>query len=456
MPAPFFVFLKKVHTLPKVTSYDASHSPEARELQRLLDANDTVEYGKKLREFQEAGKTFRLTDMIVYETRDEGEKIDVRVALQVKGHSITWYFWVPDGKDQYPQAFRDRLYGAAAECHTKVERGCDLYYRGSNAFHVKTMHHLEIEAAHNHNHYRIRDNQPVTPKDLTEHLQAFKTHEVHEEFFEAGEVDELCARFAEFHARWTHKEGEALSLEEQYLSHPSQRLNAADILEFRIFGLQQEPCRISVDELRIDFESARRTIEAAVVHGSDPDKDALAAQVHRMEEEFRALIAYRAVGGSRGLGSERAMTRQIEGSTLPTIEVVAEKDDSLGVSMPRIPEWAIRAREAVERARLEVEEAARKADELAARDRAIAAPVVASAAAIPPAPPATASRMEADDGHDRHHTSREDMSSTEVSVGHSRHAMFAATEHQRTEHDDAPKPGDASTPAPPGVTGNRV
>ncbi|WP_133127797.1 hypothetical protein [Legionella nagasakiensis] len=434
MPAPFFVFLKKTHNLPKVTSYDAEHSPEAAELQRLIDANDTAEYSKRLREFQELGKTFRLTDMCVYETRDERERIDVRIALQVKGHSITWYFWVPDGKDQYPQDFRDRLYGAAAECHTKVERGCDLYYRGSNAFHVKTMHHLEIEAGHNHNHYRIRDNQPVTPKDLTEHLQAFKTHEVHDAFFEPGEIDALCERFAAFYERWTHKEDGELSPEEEYMSQPSQRLNTADVLEFSMFGLQQEPCRISVDELSIDFESARKRIEDLIAHGGDTEREALAAQIQRMEEEFRALLEYRAIGGSRGLGSERAMTRQVEGSELPTIEVVAEKDDSIG-AIPTIPAWAVKAREAVERARLEVEEAARKAAELAERsgERALD------------------ERLRGDGREHIEHEDRRSPPARDTSPGHSRHTLFPPAEAEREVTDGVASatPGDDESPSPP-------
>lgn len=357
MPAPFFVFLTKKHTLSKVTSYDASTSESARELQLLIDAGNNVEYRKRLANLREEGKTFRLTDMRVYETKDEGETIDVKVALQVKGYSITWYFWVKDGKDQYPQDFRDLLYKAAGECHTKVTNGCDLYYRGSNAFHVKTMHHLEIEANHNHNHYRMKDNQPVTPKDLREHLTAFKTHEVHDIFFEEGEVETLCGMFDKFYEKWTHKREDELSPEEEYMSQPSQRLNEADLIEFNLFGLQQEPCRISVEELQLDFDHAREAIESSIISN---DTRLLQDEIEKLIKEFDALMEYRKVGGSRGLGAERAMTRQIEGSTMPTIPTVADKDDAIGIKVPVIPEWAVHAQKSIAIARQKVEEMAQK------------------------------------------------------------------------------------------------
>ncbi|OGT47447.1 MAG: hypothetical protein A3E83_01750 [Gammaproteobacteria bacterium RIFCSPHIGHO2_12_FULL_41_20] len=349
MPTPFFVFLRKTHTLPKVTSYDASVSDAARELQMLIDAGDRNQYRKRLVELRQQGKTFRLTDMKVYEIRDEGETIDVRIALQVKGYSITWYFWAPGGRDQYPQEARDEFYRAAAECHTQVKNSCDLYYRGSNAFHIKNMHHLETEDGHNHNHYRMKDNQPVTPQDLTEHLQAFKRHEICEKFFEEGEIEELCGKFRAFYVNWTYKEGDALSEKEEYFSQPSQQWNQADALEFELFGQQQEPCRINVDELRLDFEVARREIEEAIAKGAiDTTLD---ERVKRMEQEFRELVAYRQVGGSRGLGSERAMTRQVAGSHMPTIEAVVDKDDDIGVRPPLIPAWAVHARLAIAKAR---------------------------------------------------------------------------------------------------------
>jgi hypothetical protein len=363
IPSPFLIFLKKKHKLAKVTSYDANQSEFARELQLLVNANNNVEYVKRLNELKELGKTFRLTDVKVYETKDEGETMDVRVALQVKGHSITWYFWAPDGKDQYPQVFRDKLYNAAGECHQKVKRGCDLYYRGSNAFHIKTMHHLETEAEHNHNHYRIKDNQPVVPQDLNEHLLAFKEHQHHDLFFESGEIEEICKRFSLFHAKWMHKEHDSLSKHERYISHHSQVLDKEDILEFKVFGLQQEPCRISVEELKLDYEKARVLIKESITGSNPLALLKLKQEVLTMEQEFNQLLGYRKVGGSRGLGSERANTRQLKGSSLDVVEEVVRKDDSLGV-VQKIPDWAIHAIKEIKKAQQELEEKAKFARRL--------------------------------------------------------------------------------------------
>jgi len=82
MPTPFFVFLKKKHTVPKVTSY--TDTLEAMELQLLVDANHKAQYRKKEAEFRHQGHHFRLTKGTVYEVKDEGETLDVQIAL----HSI--------------------------------------------------------------------------------------------------------------------------------------------------------------------------------------------------------------------------------------------------------------------------------------------------------------------------------------------------------------------------------
>ncbi len=351
MPAPFFVFLQKTHMLPKVTSYDADRSAKARVLQTFIDAGDNNGYRKQLANYQEEGASFRLTDMKVYETKNEGEKIEVRLALQVKAQSITWYFWAKDGKDQYSQEFRDKLYNAAAECHAKVKNGCDMYFRGSNAFHIKTMHHLESEADHNHNHYRVKGERTVSPEDLKEHLQAFKQHEVHDLFFAADEIDKVCSQYAEFYQRWTTKNGEKSSLEEQYMTDSTQVLNQADVIEFKLFGEHQEPCRINVAELKADLEAARKAIEESLKTG---DSTTLRAQIEKMEAEFKAIMEFRKASGSRAVHPELTMTRQLEGSKIPTIkQTITARDDAVGSDIPSIPDWAVRARRQVEEANKE-------------------------------------------------------------------------------------------------------
>jgi hypothetical protein len=206
MPNPFFYLLKKEHVVEMMTS--TTDTKETNSLTLLLESGDTGGYQKKLEEYAEEGKTFRLTKGKVYETTYEGETLKLRVALQVKGHSLTWYFWAPGAMDQYPQEFRDKLYNAAAAAHKQVKDGCDLYYRGSNAVHIKLMHDLESESNHNHNHYRLRNNKAYTPEDFNQHLDALAKSEIHSEFFEEGEIEEICGAFKSFYEDWIlQKEG---------------------------------------------------------------------------------------------------------------------------------------------------------------------------------------------------------------------------------------------------------
>lgn len=95
MPNPFFVFLNKKHVVKKFTSYQ--NTEQTKELQLLVASGNKAQYRKREQELNEEGYKFRLTKGVVYEIRDEGEKIEVRVAVQVKGFTLTWYFWAPDG-----------------------------------------------------------------------------------------------------------------------------------------------------------------------------------------------------------------------------------------------------------------------------------------------------------------------------------------------------------------------
>jgi hypothetical protein len=371
---PYFKFLKTVFPLPTVI--ERTDTEPAMHLQSLIDDGDSVEYDKQVLLYKAEGHTMRTTDMVVYEDfkpedipshlRRKGDKdtIDVRVAVQVKGHSINWYFWVKDGKDRYPQEFRDILYSSASRAHEHVGRGCDLYYRGSNAFHVKTMHTKEAEAGHNHNHYRMRDNQPVRALDFREHMMALKGTEAFTQgFFEEGEIEAIIEDFEQHELMWTFKGDEGLepSAEEIYMARPENKLNAADVVEFRMFGEQQEPCRSSVTELTMDFDNARKLIEERFIPKdgkiSELAKLEMQLQIAKMTEEFKVIMDFRAIGGSKGLGSERAMTRQVEGSEFDTIDTVVKKDDDIG-GAPKIPKWAITALREVEIARGRVEEMA--------------------------------------------------------------------------------------------------
>lgn len=345
MPTPFFVFLKTPHVVKKLTSY--TDTPYARELQALVASDNKAEYRKKEQEYLHEDHNFRLTKGVVYEMKDEGEEVTVTIALQVKGSSLTWYFWAPDAMDQYSQEFRDELYKAAAQAHKKVTDGCDLYYRGSNAVHIKLMHHLEGESNHNHNHYRLKNGKHYTPEDFNEHLLALADSEIHDKFFEKGEIEILCQKFKKFYEKWTAKaDDQQPSEEEQYFSSPEQQLEAEDIIELNMFGSMQEPCRINVSELARDYEKARRDIQAAL-KGEALHETLLKEALAVVEREYEELLAYRNIGGSRGLKSEIASSRQVKGSANPVVPSVMGMDDSLGKEVPDIPRWATNIKEAV-------------------------------------------------------------------------------------------------------------
>jgi len=372
---PFFVKLKKKHTVPKVTSYTAeqlqlSTDPQLNTLASEVYAlqNDALagnENGYKERllaltvSLKKDDIGFRITKGVVYLTRNEGETVDVEVALQVKGNSLTWYFWAEGAMDQYPQNFRDKLYNQAAVCHKAVKNGCDLYYRGSNSIHVKAMHHVETESGHNHNHYRLQGNRHYTPEDVRQHMDGFKGCPIDHEFFEANEVDEICANFERFHGDWTRKLEGQLSKEEQYFAQSSQRFTTGDMVELYLFGEKQEPCRLDVTELKVDYEAAREAIENVIKakeassESSDDTKSIadLKKQLTLVEHEYQELLAFRQLGGTRGLNSAVASSRQVEGSRNPVVRARQHMDDSIGKEVPDIPKWAIKLTDAVNVAR---------------------------------------------------------------------------------------------------------
>lgn len=350
MQMPFFRELTTTHVQPKVTSYTskellahplpeiAALAPDINELQTYASSGNRVQYEAKLAELALAGHSCRSTKGKVYLARQEAETVDVKVAVQVKGHSLTWYFWAENAMDQYPQAFRDLLYNKAAECHRKVTAGCDLYYRGSNAIHIKMMHHHESESNHNHNHYRLKDNKHYTPADFNQHLQAFKGWELEQQFFAAGEIDQLCEEFKGFHAQWTAKDEHKQSKEEEYFSQPSQQLDTGDMIELKLFGTMQEPCRLSVDELEVDYEAARKAIEAQLANPEDSDALLLAQKT--LEAQYKELLDYRVKGGSRGLNASIASMRQVHDSANQVIRAKQRMDDRAEKEVPDIPEWA--------------------------------------------------------------------------------------------------------------------
>lgn len=379
---PYWRFLKTKH---RVSIDKLEKTAASQELETLIDSDNKAGYREALAKYKGDNKKFLFAeDGSVREIVGIEKEVDMQVAVQVKGHSITWYFFTDfENQDRYPQTFRDVLYDSAAIAHQKVTRGCDLYYRGSNAFHVKTMHTKEQEAHWNHNHYRMSDNQPVRAVDFEQHMLGFKgtkaetglagseTPTGYGKFFTDGEIEEIIEDFKQWELGWTYQpDGSGSSFEEQYMALPENKLNRSDVIEFFLFGAHQEPCRISASELTQDYEAARKAISAQVVREEvdNPtaeqqqamklEQAAIEAKLREVDKEYQDVLAFRKIGGSRGLASELAWVRQLPNSDMKTFANVWDKDDALCNQVPRIPEWAKSARANMERTRKIVFESA--------------------------------------------------------------------------------------------------
>lgn len=355
---PFLKILSKKHPVPRHISFDINCGVDVYEsmidiLQTLSDANDVEGFHAAKAKFEASGEyKFRVTDTEVFLYKvDPNVTIDLDVAVQVKGSSITWYFLTPGVKDEYSQDFRDILFSGAAKAHSEVERGCGLYYRGSNAFHVKTMHTHEIEAFYNHNHYRVLDAS-VTANDFAQHMRGISHQTELQDWFEPGEIENIIGEYGEFYQKWTRKEEESgLSAEERYAQRADQQLSKADIIEFHLFGTFQEPCRINVDELKADYDRERCRIEGALeICEVETTRNELSEALKKIEDQRNKILSLRSKGGSRGGGSELAMTRQVADSVLPAIEVVPVKDDKVVEIIDfREASWAKEANKEVDR-----------------------------------------------------------------------------------------------------------
>jgi hypothetical protein len=99
-------------------------TPEALELQSLLDKGDRQGYGKRLIELSKgnAGEKhyFLRTKGVVYELFDEGETLNLNIKFQVKNSVITWSFIAPIDKTH--QSFRDLVFNTAAKAHASEPR----------------------------------------------------------------------------------------------------------------------------------------------------------------------------------------------------------------------------------------------------------------------------------------------------------------------------------------------
>lgn len=112
--------------------------------------------------------------------------------------------------------------------------------------------------------------------------------------------------------KWVTKADGGLSPEEQYLSSPSQKLELEDVIELELFAHQQEPCRINMTELKVDYQAARKEIERIVREGLTTES--LSTLLEKVDNEYNEFVAFRKEGGSRGLTPEITDPSQIKGT----------------------------------------------------------------------------------------------------------------------------------------------
>ncbi|NDH09511.1 MAG: hypothetical protein EBY16_07875 [Gammaproteobacteria bacterium] len=204
---PFRIDLR---TMQQPKLWTSEVSDKAKILQKFYDSQDSEGYAQKLAEFREEialkGATkdehdFRLTDGKIFEIIDTGKLISVPVQFMVKGSVITWSFTAP--KDETHQSWRDMVFNTAAVAHQSVELGCETYYRGSNAYHLKKMHSHSGESDFNHNHYRLKQDHPITPKEVQEHMRAFYNQSNGKKFIpDWKEVEEIIEKFKIYWAEY--------------------------------------------------------------------------------------------------------------------------------------------------------------------------------------------------------------------------------------------------------------
>ena len=311
----FTIKLGRVQTTSFWTSKGKNASVAADRLQELFNKGQSAEYQAARAKYEESGLQFRLTKGKVFQISDTGKKGEVPIQFQVKGGTITWYIDAP--MDETKQSFRDEVYRSAAIAHLTVDNHCERYYRGTNSLHVKKMHTHENEAAKNHNHYRVIDGKDVSSQDVAQHLTAFVqaqkkldlvTKTGREKFLDAKEAQQIITAFRIHELVVMHKgpkktaivdgstcvlpDRPSQSIREEYKAHPDQKFTKEDDEEWAANKSSEEPCRsISVGELGLE--------------------DLL--------EQIKASM--------RGIGSEKANTRQMEGSAHAVISTVVPMDD---------------------------------------------------------------------------------------------------------------------------------
>jgi hypothetical protein len=309
----FTLFLPRVQTAKVWESLGQSESQEAARLQTLFDKGMTQQYESEKAEMEQKGFNFRLTDGQVCQIIDKGRTIQVPIKFQVKLSTITWYFDAP--KDETHQDFRDEVYGSAAFGHIQVDNHCEKYWRGTNSLHVKKMHTDENESGLNHNHYRMNDVD-VDPKAVYQHLMGFVETQRELKLFDGGKEKFLTQK-------------EALQISEAYTIYWTRmtHVGPAKTVQMRDRKIELPEREEALLTQYKRAQEKRLTPEDKIEWEENKHKELPCTSINNwgsLTIQERQI----AIGeGMRGIGSELAHTRQIEGSKYQTVKTVVGMAD---------------------------------------------------------------------------------------------------------------------------------
>lgn len=297
--------------------WDSHQTAEAKDLQSTLErtANgDFTALDNKIQDFMKDDHFFRLTEGKFYEV-NPGDYKEVRLKIQVKEGTITWYF-ANVGHDETTQEFRNQVFRSAALGHLTVKGACAKYYRGTNAMHVKRMHTSERESMINHNHYRVDDNH-VTPSQFRDHLYGFleaqKAYGIPDKFLTQDEADQLINAYIKFDESLDAKVDGIKTRRELFHERELQKWTAEDRKELVENKSIEEPC--DAQEIIVPLNQGPITVEIA-----NKETRILPKEWFKYRDRLdKAALDKIAKAGSEGQRSDVAHTRQVEGSVLPTL-----------------------------------------------------------------------------------------------------------------------------------------
>lgn len=311
--ADFLIALPRSQSAP---CWKSEHTARASELQNLLDNAQNGDYSaldQKLKDYIKENHFFRLTEGKFYEVTP-GDFKDVKVKVQVKEGTITWYF-SDIGHDETTQEFRNLIFRSAALGHVLVPDACVKYYRGTNAMHVRRMHTSEEESKINHNHYRVHDDH-VTVDQFRQHLMGFvqaeKAYGIDGKFLSEDEANAIIEKYKKYDERMDEKHPNYPDKTRREVYHEQElaKWTNTDIEEYLENKKVEEPC--AAEEIIISLNQPitveSKTEKELTIIPKDWPK-----YLDKFDKNALNLIAK---AGSAGLKSEIAQTRQIEGSVL--------------------------------------------------------------------------------------------------------------------------------------------